>query len=62
MPKKQSSKQRTKVKDLSKESKKLKTGDMKKVKGGGFVGRVFVASGDVNNDGLVEIIKRRPPG
>lgn len=61
MPKKQSSKQRTKVKDLSKESKKLKTGDMKKVKGG-YVGGVFVASGDVNNDGLVEIIKRRPPG
>jgi len=36
MPKKQSSKQRTKVKALPKKSKKLAGKDMKKVKGGGI--------------------------
>ncbi len=34
MPKKQSAKKRTQVKDLPKKEKKLSTGDMKKVKGG----------------------------
>ena len=34
MAKKQSTKQRTQVKDLPKEEKKLGTGDLKKVKGG----------------------------
>lgn len=34
MPKKQSTKQRTQVKDLPKKGKKLSTKEMKKVKGG----------------------------
>lgn len=37
MPKKQSTKQRTKVKDLPKKEKDLSAGDMKKVKGGAEV-------------------------
>ena len=36
MPKKQTTKQRTKVKDLPKKEKKLNTEDMKKVKGGAW--------------------------
>ena len=35
MPKKQTAKKRTKLKVLSKKSKKLGSGDLKKVKGGG---------------------------
>lgn len=34
MPKKQSTKKRTRVKDLPRKEKKLSAGDMKKVKGG----------------------------
>ena len=34
MPKKQSAKQRTQVKDLPKKEEKVSTGDMKKIKGG----------------------------
>ncbi|MBC7909918.1 MAG: hypothetical protein H7Y30_05430 [Pyrinomonadaceae bacterium] len=36
MPKKQSTKKRTQVKDLPKKAQKLSAKDMKKVKGGGF--------------------------
>lgn len=49
--KSKSTKRRTKVAEIQQQAKALSKGEQKKVKGG-FTGGVFVAAGDVNNDGL----------